>query len=248
MAKNDLVKKEEVGVPAMLDLEADAGVGFEGADAQSYAIPFLRILQSGSPQVKKSEAEYIKGAEEGDFYNTITGEVIKGEDGVVVVPCAYKRSFLLWAPNRGGYKGELGVAEGELALQSATRNDKNKMVGADGNIIDDTRSHYCLLLSGGGVMPVLISMSSTQIKKSKKWMSMMQNIKLKNGQVAPMFSQQFKLTTVPESNDDGSWFGWKIEHSGQVSTVSVYEAAKQFHEMVRSGTVSATPAADDGNF
>ena len=47
----------------------DAGTASENMTADDMLIPRLRILQSGSPQVKKSEGAYIKGAEEGCAYN-----------------------------------------------------------------------------------------------------------------------------------------------------------------------------------
>jgi hypothetical protein len=74
----------------------DAGAGFEDADANAYAIPFLQILQSGSPQCKKSDGAYIKGAEEGMFYNTVTQELYDGDEGVVVIPCHYMQRFVEW--------------------------------------------------------------------------------------------------------------------------------------------------------
>ena len=44
------------------------GTGLEEATADDYAIPFLRILQSMSPQLKKSDGKFIAGAEEGSFF------------------------------------------------------------------------------------------------------------------------------------------------------------------------------------
>ena len=60
-------------VPVVLDDSfLDQGTGLEDASAEDYAIPFLRILQGGSPQVKKSEGKYIQGSEEGDIFNTVS--------------------------------------------------------------------------------------------------------------------------------------------------------------------------------
>ena len=59
-----------------------------------------------------------------------------------------------------------------------------------------------------------------------------------------MFSQMYKLTPQAESNDKGSWSGIKVEHIGSITSVEVYEAAKAFREMVRSG--AAKVALTDG--
>ena len=242
MAK-ELQKKEEF-LPAVIDFDADAGSGFEDADSSAYAIPFLRILQAMSPQIKKSDASYIKGAEEGDIFNTVSESVIKAEEGITIIPCAYEHIYLLWAPGRAGLRGRLSPDEYIKIEKRKIKNDKGQEVEVDmeGNIISDTRQHYVLIVhEDGNCEPALISMSSTQIKKSKKWMSLMQAIR-HNGKPAPMFSQTYKVTTVTDPpNDKGTWMGWKIEHTGQVPSVDLYNEAKSFRQMVRSGAAKATP-------
>lgn len=53
-------------VPIVYDSEMlSQGTGLEEAGVGDYAIPFLRVLQSMSPQLKKSDGQYIQGAEEG---------------------------------------------------------------------------------------------------------------------------------------------------------------------------------------
>ena len=63
--------------------------------------------------------------------------------------------------------------------------------------------------------PVIITMKSSQIKKSRAWMTRMQNLTMarKDGTrfKAPMFSHVWTLTTKQETNDRGSWFGYFIE-------------------------------------
>ena len=246
MAKNNEVAvKEEAGLPAVIDFGSDLGAGFEEADATSYAIPFLRMLQVTSDQTKKTNAAYVKGAEEGDFFNTVTEKLYKGEEGVTVVPCHYVHKFNAWAPREsgGGIKGTYTPAE--AAQLSTYKNDKFQTVMEDGSILTDTREHYVMIVNSDGTFePALLCLAGTQLKKSKKWMTLMQGIRIK-GQPAPMFSQMYKLSPVSESNDKGSWAGLKIEHVGQVTSRELYEAAKQFREMVRSGTAQSAPVDED---
>lgn len=225
----------------------DAGVGFEEAGAAAYAIPFLQILQSGSPQCKRSEGAHIPGAEEGMFYNTVTNELYDGEQGILVIPCHYTQRFVEWQPreNGGGF-----VSEHSEPL-STTKDSKGRDVLANGNNLVDTRNHYVLIKKpDGSLTPALIAMSSTQLKKSRQWMSKMQGIKVKGPQgfqTAPMMSRVYKLTTVPESNDKGAWMGWKIELAGTVEDRADYEQAKAFRDAVRAGAVKTqSPSADDG--
>lgn len=223
----------------------DSKAGFENADAQSFAIPFLQILQSMSPQCKKSEGAYIKGAEEGMFFNTVTQEIDSGEDGLFVIPCYYKRSFIEWAPREsgGGFKGEYPPTDPIVA--TAVRGDKGDVL-PNGNLLVDTRTHYVLILKpDGSFQPAVISMASTQVKKSRQWMSKMEGIKFKNsaGQLytAPMYSHVYKLTTVPEKNDQGSWFGWKIEIAHLQEDPMLLAAAREFKRQISAGEVREQP-------
>lgn len=254
MSKKEVVKQAQQ-LPAMAAMfEEDANAGFETADASAYAIPFLAILQSGSPQVKKSDGAYIKGAEEGMFFNTVTQEIADGEAGVIVIPCYYKRSFVKWAPREsgGGFRGELAPSDPQVA--AAKQDATGALVHADGDRLADTRTHYVLVLDGqGGYQPAVISCGSTQIKKSRQWMAKMKGIMAKRADGSlynpAMFSHQYRVTTIPESNDKGSWFGWKFETVGPVTDPALYQAAKQFRDAVSNGEVrEQQPSAvvDDG--
>ncbi len=63
-------------------LEADAGVGLENITTEDMQIPFIRIIQALSPQLQKDDPLYIKGAEQGDIFNTVTQEMYKADEGV----------------------------------------------------------------------------------------------------------------------------------------------------------------------
>jgi hypothetical protein len=220
----------------------DAGAGFEEADASAYAIPFLLILQSGSPQCKKSDGAYIKGAEEGMFFNTVTQEIFPGDVGLTVIPVHYSNRFIEWKlrESGGGF-----VAEHLPGTTAETqKDDKGRDILPNGNVLVDTRNHYVLIEDAeGNLSPALITMSSTQLKKSRQWMSKMQGIKMKDAAgnfiTAPMASRKYQLTTTPENNDKGSWFGFRIELSGIVDNPATYKAAVEFRDAVKSGVKKA---------
>ena len=62
------------------------------------ALPFLKLLQSGSDETKKKHAKYVEGAEAGMFYNTVTKKLYDGEKGIEVIPVFYKMTYPEWAP------------------------------------------------------------------------------------------------------------------------------------------------------
>jgi hypothetical protein len=55
---SDLTVKKE-GALATLDFEAHAGKGLENIDKSDLALPFLKLLQSGSYETKKKHAKYF---------------------------------------------------------------------------------------------------------------------------------------------------------------------------------------------
>jgi hypothetical protein len=240
---------------ADVDFAADAGAGMEGATAESFAIPFLSVLQKSSPQVDEADGAYIEGAKAGMFYENVTNGMHDGKTGILVVPCSYRRVFLRWGPRGGegaGFKGEM------LPEVVAQLRAEGKIVDLDGKLffplpdgsvndkkcdrVADTRNHYVLLLDEktGAWTQALVSLTSTQIKKSKMLMSAMASVKLSGPSgmyTPPTFANKVRVQSIPESNDKGTWHGVKFELAGRVDRAEVYAAAKAFHASVSAGSV-----------
>ena len=226
--------------PSIFEKDANQGLGNLGMD--DLAIPFLRILSDTSPQIKKRDPLYIEGAESGMIYNTLTKEIYDGEAGVGVIPCAYQRQYIEWTDRGEGSGAPVNIypAESDI-LSKTTRDDQRKDRLANGNYIEDTANHYCLVIGADGTSSqVLVAMKSTQRKKSKRWNSLMLGLKMKgaNGQFTPpSYSHVYNLKTVAESNNLGNWFGWDITRVGPVEEVDMYQAAKTFADSVAKGEV-----------
>lgn len=239
VAKKD--NTELAAQESMFDaFEMDAGNGFEEADEASYAIPFLKILQSLSPQIDEDDGNYVEGAKVGMIFNTVTSEIM---NEVKVLPCYQKRSFLEWVPRSagGGFAGEHNTGS-DVVKETEARGERDggKMIMENGNEMMDTRNHYVLIIKDdGSFSPAIISMSSTQIKVSKIWMSRMNEVKLRNKAqqlyTPPMYSHYFNLTTKTESKGDDKWKGWLISSPELINNPEHYVAGKEFAVTVRSG-------------
>ena len=96
-ARNEVTEKGS-NLPTLSLFIKDAGQGLENMDKDDLALPFLKLLQSGSDETKKKHANYVEGAEAGMFYNTVTKKLYSGEKGIEVIPCFYKLTFPEWAP------------------------------------------------------------------------------------------------------------------------------------------------------
>lgn len=261
-SSNELAERPSVAGPvAMIELDdyaADAGAGLEGATAESYAVPFLIVLQKGSPQVDETSGVALPGAKAGMLFETVTGRLYDGVKGVVIVPCAYRRVFLRWGA-RGtegaGFKGELTADDVAIMRDRGELKElENKLYVpmADGSInekksdrVNDTRNHYCLILADDGTWTTaLLSLTSTQIKKSKLLASMIASRKVRtaSGMVQPAsWANRVRVTTVAESNDKGSWYGVRFEFDGDLLAPSsdVYRAGREFNQLVAAGKAQA---------
>lgn len=239
-------------LPVGIDMAQHAGAGLENADRDSFAIPFLAIMQKGSPQVDKDDDAYVDGAEVGDLMLTTTNDIFKDEDGVDLIFCGYRRVFLRWAPENagGGFKGELSVDEVQRSRASGEFTEQdNRLYANNGDIIRDTRIHYVLVLKEDGMpVPAVLSVSSTQIKKSKMLLTQIQGYTAKdsNGKTfnPPMFGHVFHAETVAESNDKGSWRGWKFTRTGYVDSPELFRVAKEFHDTVKGEGVKVNYEAE----
>jgi hypothetical protein len=99
----------------------------------------------------------------------------------------------------------------------------------------------------GAWSQAVVSMTSTQLKKSRRWNSLMLSQKVKGPSgsfTPPTYAMIYKLTTVSESNDRGSWFGYQVEKVGQVEDADVYNESKSFSTTVSRGEVEAKPIVE----
>ena len=237
----EVAKKEETGVaefnPAMF--EADAGGGLQDLGQEDLALPFLKVLSGNDPVLDVNEE-----ARKGDIYNTVTGALYKGKTGIRVIPCAYQRRFIQWAPRGVGSGAPTAIYEPNDARPKVERSkDDNKDYVADGSgeYIEETHQHFVVVLKeDGSSETALIAMKSTQLKKSRKWNSMIQSVTMqgKNGPFTPpRFSHVYKIKSIAEENSKGSWHGWEMSREGPVQEAAVYGQAKSFSESVLSGDV-----------
>jgi hypothetical protein len=252
-------KKKELALVSKDILFEDQGSGAEGIDTQDLMIPRISILQQGSPQISKRDSEYVEGAESGSIFNTVTRIAKDGEQGITVLPIKYRRAYIEWKPNRGGFVRDHGN-NGSILDQCEQDQATFKHINSEGNEIVTTAEYFLFMLDdAGGYETALLSMSGSQLKKSRRWNSMMSQLKLpkpdKTGYFNPaMFYTCYKLTTCPEENDLGSWFGWDIEmlhgdSGGIIENVKggeeVYMAARSFKEKVVAGSVQVSPEDEE---
>tara|TARA_R110000787_G_scaffold35401_1_gene90967 strand:+ start:2488 stop:3264 length:777 start_codon:yes stop_codon:yes gene_type:complete len=249
--KSNTVAKKEESLPVAI-FEQDAGGGLSGLTQDDLATPRLKVLMNGSKELEENE-----NLKPGQIFNTVTNEAYDGKEGIVVIPCEYQRQFVEWEERGTGSGAPVNIFDANSdILQKTKRSAKNKDELENGNYIETNANHFVLLIDPKtkAATPALVTMKSTQLKKSRKWNSMMLQLRIQGSKGAfnpPRYSHTYKLTVSKEKNDQGSWYGWNVELIGPVSDQDTYNTAKEFAESVNSGSVQAKPemesdSADSG--
>lgn len=249
MAK-EVTKTSASNLPAISGdgFEEFAGAGLENVGASDVLIPRLTILQSLSPQLNKKKSEYIEGSEIGSIVDVGTGEMFP--EGVLFLPVLYRKEYLEWAPRSSGL-GLVKVHADASILDNAPRNERNQNVLPNGNYVAETAQWFGLNLTADR-RKCFIPMASTQLKKSRKWMTLATSERLRRPDgsefPAPLFYRSYKLTTGTESNSQGEWASWAIARSMTLPELgealgldwkSVKEEAVAFRDALSAGTVKA---------
>ena len=226
-----------------------AGGGLEEVTSEDIQIPFLRVLQALSPQIKKSDPAYIKGAEQGGIFNTVTKKFWSGDDGVLVIPTYFQKKLLEFVPRSegGGFVGEINPKN----LPKIVKENGMEML-ENGNELVRTAQHYVKIVHDDGTLEnAIVDMKKTQLKKSREWVSIMGMFKYPKeagqnlvGKTMDSWYNMFRLTTVEESNDKGSWYTWKIVHEKQVDKIEYVNESKSLHTSLSSGELTALPPTD----
>lgn len=223
--KGALMSMSDIQNLALSDSEGD--LPFTKDDV---AIPFLRVLQSNSPQVKKQNAKYVVGAEAGMFFNSATNRLW---EKIYLVPVWFARQATLWRPRGeqggGGFVAELPLADAEVLLKRCVRNEKNKDMTPPmklGNMQNEEQlelvisaMYYSIVFNAddpGEFETIAFPLTSTQFKKARMWNALIKNARLPNPYGTPasyrpaMYGIAYQITTVPEQNTRGDWLGVKI--------------------------------------
>lgn len=260
-AEQDVVEKgsrvaERAEAGASLATKETQAMFLEGAQAarmtfaqDEVAIPFLRPLQSNSPQVTLGDAKYLTYARPGDFINTVTNRTYSGEKGVLVFPIAFQTRFTEWVPRKrgGGFVKDHG-ADDSVLKTTVRDKDTNKDVTVEGNEIVRSSNYYCFLLDEDSQLyaPVLLVLAGTQLKKARAWNALI------DGATAPHpaggvykpapFYYGYRITTVPEKNEKGNWLGVVIRQDVSVEQlkelgVKIFSEALQYRKLVDAGRV-----------
>lgn len=245
MAKLNVGGKPADEKPALgfIPTEGDDWKGFEQITRDTMSIPFVRVLQKLSPQLDKQKPEYVEGATEGDFFNTITRTVYGKKLRII---CGnFEQVFIEWRPNRGGL---VGYHTKEHAEAIAADKTFGKWTTEDGNLLQENYVYMVLIEGHENEGICVLSLASSMIKEARAWNRLMTTHIMPNGQKALPYYLVWDVTSEPVKNDKGSWYKPKIVWAGYVNEEQ-YTKVKNERKALPSKTVDykQLEATGDGN-
>lgn len=223
----ELAVRETSSQLATVDFGDDAGLGMEDVGRDEFIIPFLRVLQTNSPQVEDQAQGGLAGAKPGMVVNLGTNELLDGRTGFTFIPVHRDHNFVEFIPRNlgGGFVGihdvddptvlQLRAEQGAFGKLFTSDKKTNEGLPAEGTEIGEQFYLYGLVVDDSGfVGRVVIAFGSTQIKKYKGFIGRVDNIRYigpdGNPVKPPLWAHRWRFTTVPESNKKGKFYGWAI--------------------------------------
>jgi len=234
----EVATKKEAQTPSSILFRDDANKGFQNVKQENLALPILKLLQNGSGEAKKLNPNYVEGAEPGMFYNTVTKKLYDGDKGINVIPCYNKTEYQEWAEFGTGSGRPENIFPEDSDILTKTTKDGAKDRLPNGNYILTVSQNYVLIVGeDGSAETALMSLSASQGKVAKKWLSlqMSQTMTDEQGTFLPAsFAHAYKVTSVLNSGKGNQWYGYNIVLAGPVKNAALYERARDFHNTLEA--------------
>ncbi len=192
--------------------------------------PRLMLAQSVTPQTKKKDSKYIQGLEEGQFFNSVTGEVY-GES-VKLTPIMFFKANLLFRDMKqgGGLLCRANDARHGVGDPGGECAKCPKLQWANNQPPECTLYHNyaALIIPEKGKLSleslVIVSLKSSNLKLAKDWNALMRLRQDESGQQLAMYRGIYELESQPRSNDAGSWHVAVPKNAGLHAHNSPHEA------------------------
>lgn len=251
------------GALMVIDYGDDAGAGLANIERDEIRIPMFRVLQSNSPQCQPVEAGGTEGAKAGMIFNTVTGEMFDGKEGLLFIPVDRDHNFVEYVPRDegGGFVGvhdphdthilDMRDAQGKFGKLKS----RSDALGKPTEIVETFYLFGMLVDAEGTLVCGVVPFTSTQISKYQAFMTRYMSIKYPNSKgdkiTPPLWAHKWWLRTVYQTNKKGSFFGWLVVLETEPAIQSrmrlddpLYQQGKAFYEMLKSGAASIDREAD----
>lgn len=231
-----VTQRQAANLPAHIK-QSTKGRGSENVEMADVVIPRIEVVQALSPCLKKNDAAYIEGAEQGMLFNSVTRELYGSH--VQVVPVFFKKQYLVWKDRKQG--GGFGGAYDDV-VQAAERIKQEKTEEQKFWAPAETAQQLVIVVKADGTTEeAVVSMSRTKLKISRQWNSL---IRL-NGN--DRFSRTYTLFATDEQNSAGEDYkNFAVANSG-FPDEETYKKAETLYAAIASGERRVVVDVDTGD-
>ena len=198
-------KEAEANLPA--HLAQSTGRGSEDVKNEDLQTPRLKLVQAISDELKPKNSAFIEEARNGDLLNSVTKQLWKGEEGILVVNLKYVKRWNVWRNRKfknGGLvascmsEAEAIQARNEMALAEGVPLESQERLDECYEVLE-TPENWCLQIDPETceMQPLIIDLPKTKQKKAREWNTL---IKQKGGD---RFAGIWQVRAVDEQNNSG---------------------------------------------
>ena len=228
---------------AKLYAAANGQDGTENIGREDASLPFLKILQALSPEVIRGDAKYIKGAEAGQYINSLTGEVFDFDKGVEVIRVYFNKKFIEWRPrDAGGGLVRISQTEAEAKAHQEPQTGNDKV----DTYVNETHEMYLLIKGKYGWAPAVFSAAKSKLPFVRKWNGIIMNQKfgefsddiaksLPSDAAPKPYSVVFTLVTASKAGKKGTYFIPALGANKRLATLEELKLAMEFKELIAKG-------------
>jgi len=204
--KKELEKKEEIGSAIVVPNKPQRGFE-EGIEQKDLILPRATLIQALSPEMTNDELD----VKVGQIIHSITKEKLPEE----FIPIFKFKNYIKFNPRKKDDPNFIqGIEPGAIIWRTNDSNDprvvKENVWGDDGQAPTVTEFMNSFSYFTGVAAPVVISFSKTSYKTGKQLL----NLAKFTGE--DMFSRKYRLSSVIESNQMGTYAVFKVSAAGKV--------------------------------
>lgn len=198
------------------DYSKALGLGTSTIDRSVMGMPFIGIIQKGSPEFDETHRKHAEKKIEGCRPGNILFEPERAvlPQPIEVIPLATTTLYTEWKPNQQGFVGNRDltvVSHPDYRKgQPGTPTQYREYLGQ--NELVYTIYFLVLFKHGEKWKRGIIAFTSTQLKVGRAWAKQIVTTKIPGLEgEPPIFACSYKLSTFADSNDKGGFYAWKLE-------------------------------------
>ena len=225
---NSVAKTKKQDVATRPEFMKGKGRGSENVSTNDLTIPRLDLIQDLSPQRKKTDPEYINGAEEGMFFNSVSKQLYG--DAVIFIPVYFRKEYIIWKSRKsgGGFAGAFPTESDAFAAIEAQ--DLNPEI----HEVVESAQHFGIIVDNytsdtPAVEEIVMTMSKSKMKANRQLNTM---VRMAGGD---RFERAYLIQSYTDRNKQNeSYMNIKVTQKGYVSE-NLYHICEKMYESVAGG-------------